>query len=201
MPTTVEFFFGPGSRYSYLAASQLARVEAETGCRFVWRPLRGTELRALRGRDPFAGEPVSGQYDWGYRRRDAEMWAAYYRIPFREPLNHEPFDLLARAAAAGELIGAAARYGRALCELAYASDVWPIDRDACLACADAAGLECDAVAALLDGPAPSQRLGETAREAHERGVFGVPTFLHAGRLYWGNDRLVLLEHALRQETS
>jgi 2-hydroxychromene-2-carboxylate isomerase len=27
----VEFFFAPGSRYSYLAASQMALLEAETG--------------------------------------------------------------------------------------------------------------------------------------------------------------------------
>jgi hypothetical protein len=28
----VEFFFSPASRYSYLAASQMALLEAETGC-------------------------------------------------------------------------------------------------------------------------------------------------------------------------
>jgi 2-hydroxychromene-2-carboxylate isomerase len=27
----VEFFFSPGSRYSYLAASQIPSIEAETG--------------------------------------------------------------------------------------------------------------------------------------------------------------------------
>ena len=98
----VEFFFAPGSRYSYLAASQIPRIEADTGCRFDWLPVRGTQIRALRGRDPFEGEPISGQYDWSYRRRDAEMWAEYYGITFREPPNHElDFDLLARAAAAG----------------------------------------------------------------------------------------------------
>ena len=30
---TVEFFFSPGSRYSYLAASQMPALEADTGCR------------------------------------------------------------------------------------------------------------------------------------------------------------------------
>ena len=36
-------------------------------------------------------------------------------------------------------------------------------------------------------------------EAESRGVFGVPTFLFRDQLYWGNDRLVLLEAALRAE--
>ncbi|HEY2871122.1 MAG TPA: DsbA family protein [Reyranella sp.] len=34
-------------------------------------------------------------------------------------------------------------------------------------------------------------------EAHRRGAFGVPTFFLDGRLFWGNDRLPLLEAALR----
>ena len=50
---------------------------------------------------------------------------------------------------------------------------------------------------LLDDPSPPELLSRTAREAHERGVFGVPSFFFEGQMYWGNDRLVLLEHAIR----
>jgi 2-hydroxychromene-2-carboxylate isomerase len=61
-PPAVEFFYGIGSRYAYLASTQLDRLAAETGCRFVWRPLFSGDLFAARGRNPFAGEPTSGQY-------------------------------------------------------------------------------------------------------------------------------------------
>lgn len=193
----VEFFFSPGSRYCYLAASQIPRIEADTGFRFDWRPVQGTEIRAFRGRDPFKGEPVSGQYDWAYRQRDAEMWAKYYGVPFREPPNHElDFNLLARAAAAGKLLGAADSLGWALCSAAYGSQTWPIDREACLSLADSLGLARADLDRLLDDPASRELLSCSAREAHERGAFGVPTFFFAGCMYWGNDRLVLLEHAL-----
>ena len=33
-------------------------------------------------------------------------------------------------------------------------------------------------------------------EARRRGAFGVPTFFLGERMFWGNDRLVLLEAAL-----
>ena len=49
----VEFFFAPGSRYSYLAASQVPALERETGCTVEWRPVSGTEIRSFRGRDAF----------------------------------------------------------------------------------------------------------------------------------------------------
>ena len=48
--------------------------------------------------------------------------------------------------------------------------------------------------ALLD----AVREAQTLQEALARGVFGVPTCLLGDRLFWGNDRLALLEHALRQ---
>jgi hypothetical protein len=51
----VEFFFSPGSRYSYLAASQMALLEAETGCTVDWRPVNGGEQLA----DAFAWHKLS----------------------------------------------------------------------------------------------------------------------------------------------
>jgi DSBA-like thioredoxin domain len=115
-PPRVEFFFSPASRYSYLAASQMARLEAETGCTVDWRPVNGGDIRKLRRHDPFEGEPVSGQYDWSYRERDARLWGEYYGIRFREPPSHRfDFSLLARAATAAKRLGRAADYGWRIC--------------------------------------------------------------------------------------
>ena len=36
---TVPFYFGLGSRYSYLASTQLDRLEQELACTFEWLPL------------------------------------------------------------------------------------------------------------------------------------------------------------------
>ena len=85
--TAVPFYFGVGSRYSYLAATQLEAIEQRTGCRFEWLPMDSAELirRANGGTSPFAGTAPSGQYDWTFRRRDAEAWAKYYGVPYQEP--------------------------------------------------------------------------------------------------------------------
>jgi 2-hydroxychromene-2-carboxylate isomerase len=193
----VEFFFSPGSRYSYLAASQISRLERDHGCRVDWRPVRGSEIRAFRGNNPFDGSLVSGQYDWAYRERDARAWADYYAIAYREPPETEfDFDLLALAAAAGKLLGAAGKYGWALCECVYASQTWPVDRHACVALARGCGLSSNDVDRLLDDAAPRDLLAANAREAHQRGAFGVPTFFRGDQMFWGNDRLLLLQHAL-----
>jgi 2-hydroxychromene-2-carboxylate isomerase len=44
--------------------------------------------------------------------------------------------------------------------------------------------------------AVNERVMAGARRAFERGAFGVPTFFVGDRMFWGNDRLVLLEHYL-----
>jgi 2-hydroxychromene-2-carboxylate isomerase len=79
---TVRSYYAVGSRYSYLASTQMATLERQTGCEVVWRPLHSADLYALRGASPFEGRPVSGQYDWDYRRLDAERWADYYGVPY-----------------------------------------------------------------------------------------------------------------------
>src|SRR5215203_4305345 len=96
---TVRFYYSIGSRYSYLASTQIGKLERETECRVVWHPLHSVDLYRLRGVSPFEGEPISGQYDWDYRRQDAERWAEYYGVPYEEPRGVVDFDprLLARA--------------------------------------------------------------------------------------------------------
>ena len=40
------------------------------------------------------------------------------------------------------------------------------------------------------------RLARIAAEANEQGVFGVPTFILDGELFWGHDRVALLRERL-----
>jgi 2-hydroxychromene-2-carboxylate isomerase len=81
----VDFYFGLGSRYSYLAATQVPRIARETGAHFVWRPLYSRVLIARAGRDPFAADGRRGQYEPAYRTKDAQRWARCYGVPYAEP--------------------------------------------------------------------------------------------------------------------
>jgi 2-hydroxychromene-2-carboxylate isomerase len=196
-PAAVEFFYGLGSRYSYLASTQLDRLVADTGCRVRWRPLFSGDLFAARGRDPFAGQPASGQYDWAYRRRDAERWAAYYGVPYREPeaVAFEP-RRLALACTAAARLGAVEPFSRRLFQALFVEGTSPPDDDFCAALAERVGLDQTAFRTTLEQPETASQLAATLGEALARGVFGVPSFMLGAEVYFGNDRLVLLRHAL-----
>jgi 2-hydroxychromene-2-carboxylate isomerase len=195
----VDFYYGIGSRYSYLAATQLDRLVADSGCTIRWRPLWSGDLFRARGADPFAGPPVSGQYAWSYRRFDAECWADYYGVPFREPENVD-FDprRLALACTAAADLGAVEAFSRRLFGALFAEGRSPLDDRACARIAVEIGLDGAAFLRRLRDPATTRRLDATVEEALAYGVFGVPSFVLAGRVYWGNDRLPLVRHALRR---
>jgi len=197
----VDFFFAPASRYSYLAATQIETLERDTGCTVRWRPVHGPAIRALRGHDPFSGPAVSGQYEWEYRRIDAEAWAAFYGVPFREPRElHFDFELLVRGAVAGQNLGGGAGLLLAVADAVWGSARWPLDAGLLAELAMHHGLNRDEYMAELASERVAEQLAATAREAFARGAFGVPTFFIGERMFWGNDRLVLVRHALLSET-
>lgn len=198
MAISVDFYYGLGSRYSYLAASQLSRIERETNCRFVWKPIFSGDLIRRWNRNPFAGEPVSGQYDWSYRSRDAERWADYYKIPFYEPkpLSVKPQDLALATLAAGSQ-GLLVLYSQALFDAIFAKGL-AIDDAILTAIATNLGISQTDFQSHLKSNDTQNQLDRLTEEAFNRGVFGVPAFLVGSEMFWGNDRLVLLQHYLEK---
>jgi len=197
----VNFYFSPGSRYSYLAASQMGALELDTGGSVDWLPVNGGDIRAKRGRDPFVGEPVSGQYEHAYRHQDASAWAHFYGIPFREPPAEIDFRLLVRAAESARQLGSVASYGWELARSVYGTDEWPIDEALCVRVAGRLEIPTGKFRELLHSLAIARSIMATADAAHARGAFGVPTFFFGDRMFWGNDRIPLLRHALREARS
>jgi 2-hydroxychromene-2-carboxylate isomerase len=197
----VDVYIGLGSRYSYLAFTQLARLEESCACSFALHPISSVELMALRGVSPFDGTPLSGQYDWAYRRRDAEYWAAFYGVPFLEP-QRLPCDhrLMARACHAAALQDNLQRYCAALFRAVFVEHR-RIDVACCVALATGLGLDAEQFAQDMESARIDHRVTQTAIEAHRRGAFGVPTFFVDDAMFWGNDRLPLVERRLRRELS
>jgi len=73
----------------------------------------------------------------------------------------------------------------------------PIDNSVIDALPTWLGLDSEVFRRDLDSVETRARHEALIDEAHARGAFGVPTFFLGGRMFWGNDRLPLLEAALR----
>lgn len=195
---TVDFIYGLGSRYSYLASTQIGRIARETGATFRWQPLSSHALLDRRSDNPFTAD-AQGQYDWDYRKRDAEAWARYYHIPFNEPtgrLTYEPM-LPALAALAASWQGRGEAMSHLLFRLIFVDDRTSFGRNEIIEEAGTLGLDLARFESDLDSSKLAQEHEQRIFEVESGGVFGVPTFLYGDEIYWGNDRLVLLEAALK----
>jgi 2-hydroxychromene-2-carboxylate isomerase len=145
------------------------------------------------------GKPVSGQYEWTYRELDAKRWANFYEVPYYEPRGRVLFDseLLALSCTVAKQFGKVEEYSCLLFAAMFQSSLpKTLDEQECVSCAE----ECDISAAdfhtALRAMKTVKQLDTTIHNAIHTGVFGVPTFVASGELFWGNDRIVLLRHHL-----
>ena len=71
--------------------------------------------------------------------------------------------------------------------------------DIALAAIAGLGLDAAALHAATQDAAVKDRLRANTDDAVTRGAFGAPTFFVGKQMFWGNDRLVLLEAFLKGE--
>jgi 2-hydroxychromene-2-carboxylate isomerase len=196
----VHFYYGLGSRYSYIAATQIARIAAETSATFVWYPVFSGHLIKQAQHDPFAQENRRGQYEDAYRITDAQRWARYYSIPYREPdVEGVDWSRVIRACIAAKSLGAVERYSLGVYEDVFADANPPRSTERLVAIAAKVGLDAARFSSLLSSESVAQDEASILNQASRIGVFGVPTFVVGSELFWGQDRIPLLLQHLKED--
>ncbi len=194
---TIEFFFDLGSPWSYIASTQIEGLAERTGVAIKWRPfLLGGVFKATNNKSPFL-DPVSNKLE--HQREDLGAWVEHYGIPFNFPSHFPPNTLLAmRGAVAAERLGALVPYLRAGYEAFFVKDENISDPEIVMKIGARAGLDAAPFEKLLTDPEVKELLKRNTEEAVGRGAFGTPTFFWNGRMFFGNDRLALLEAFIKR---
>ncbi|HWA50862.1 MAG TPA: DsbA family protein, partial [Dongiaceae bacterium] len=161
--TSIDFYFGPGSRYSYLAAVRIPALEKKTSATIRWRAVYSPDLIKRAGSDPFAPSDRRGQYDPTYRTRDAQRWAELLGVPYVEP-DFGSFDSkrLALWSVAAASLGRSAAFGMTVLTAVFGRGVPPKSPLDLAILAQEAGLSADKLASLIESGA--------AAEAHEQNI-------------------------------
>ncbi|MEL6451469.1 MAG: 2-hydroxychromene-2-carboxylate isomerase [Pseudomonadota bacterium] len=195
MVKPVEFWFEFASTYSYLSAARIEEACAAAGVPLVWRSFLLGPVFGAQGlnESPFSKYPVKGAYMW----TDMERCCADLGLPFAKPSSFPRGSLLAAriAAAHGDApwVGA---FVRAVYHANFADDRDIADDAVVAAIVDEIGQDRAAVIAAATTPAGKAQLRGATEEALARGLFGAPSFVVDGALFWGNDRLAqALAHA------
>jgi len=200
MPTLIDYYITPVSPWTYLGHDRFVRLLKDTGSR--------VQVHAV---DYGAIFPVSGGLPLGKR---APQRQAYRLVELRRcseqlgiPLHPQPAHFPVDAGPASRLLAAtvlaegdaaaldlAGRMGRAV----WAEQRNLADAETLQALIAESGLPA-ALWARADSPEAADRYAADTQRAIDAGVFGAPSYVVDGEIFWGQDRLDLLAWRLAQK--
>ena len=196
----LEFFFDVSSPWTYLAFTRIHDVVARTGASVEWRPILVGGIFNAVNQDVYQRRANPDPRKAVYTKKDLQDWARLANIRIGEP---PVFPVRAvdptRAVIAADEKGKLLPLSKALFE-AYWGDLEDISQKAVLErIFTSVGLDPKWTFERLAAPDVKQKLKANTDEVIARGGFGSPTmFVNRGDMYFGNDRLPLVEAALKR---
>ena len=184
----IEFWFSIGSTYTYLSVTRLAEVTEKTGVSFSWQPFSVRKIMREMDNVPFPpSKKVKVDYMWRDIERRAQGYGFSAQVPAPYPLAE--FDLANRVAVLAMQEGWCEDYVRETYRLWFVNG-------------HEAGSDYNLTIALSEIGQDKSRVLELAsssdlevaylnqtESAKKAGIFGSPSFIVDGELFWGDDRL------------
>ena len=189
MNTPIEFYFDLVSPYSYLASEKIEALAERNNRELIWKPfLLGGLFKALDAPPGPGLVPYKKSYLFD---KDLVRLAAFHQIPYKRPsefprLTVKPLRALL-ALPQEELPETAHRLFRA-----YWVDDQDISDEKILE--NLVGIE---ASEKTGDPEVKQSLIQATEEALNLGLFGAPTFLVGEEMFFGHDRMEILESHLQ----
>lgn len=197
MPKKIDYYFCVNSPWVYLSQKRLEDIATRHEARISYRPvdLREMMLRLIGSEDP----PERSESHRKYGKLEMQRWSAFYELPLSEKPRYYPVSqhLAARFVIAADRFG----FDPGKLVLALPRAVWAEDRNihdraTLKAIAEENGMPGDMLLAAAEDKAVIEEFELNTEEALKRDVFGIPTYLYDGQMFWGQDRLDFLDRAL-----
>jgi len=193
----VDFFLDFSCPWSYLAMVRLGEAALRTRAVIRWLPVdvRAVLAEANPGFPADRVDPNPRRAAW--QAADLAAWARYCGLRLGRPAGWPADSSWAlRGAVAAIAAQRIAPYAEAVFEAYFSGGRDIADPEVVIAAAAATGLEPVAFTAAMHEPSSAAAVAANTRELLDRGGFGVPSLYVAGELYFGNDRMPLVEMAL-----
>ncbi|MEO8537421.1 MAG: 2-hydroxychromene-2-carboxylate isomerase [Betaproteobacteria bacterium] len=197
MDAQVDYYLTPISPFVYLGHARFVEIARRHHADVAVKPVNLGQVFPVSGGLPLSKRAPQRQ---AYRLVELARWSRHLQVPLIPKPAHFPAsgDPSACWVLAAAEVGTDAAL--ALCG-ALGRALWAEDRDIADAAtirsiAAACGQDADALEARALAPDIVNRYAVLTQEAIDRGVFGAPTYVYQGELFWGQDRLDFLDRAL-----
>ena len=188
MEKQIDFYFDVVSPYSYIASTLIDNILERNNAKLIWKPiLLGGVFKSIEGVIAPGLVPVKKPY----LIKDLERLSTFYNIPFNMPSDFPIRTLLAMRVLSSLPQEKIPQSARILFE-AYWSDNKDIaDPDIVSKLIDSDSVERSNIKEIKD------ILFQSTEEAVERGVFGAPTFFVGNEMFFGHDRINMIDEHLQ----
>src|SRR6266481_2090767 len=197
MPKKLEFFYDCSSPWTYLAFTKIEEVAARHDAELSWHPILVGGVFNTENPSVYEGRAHPIRPKARYYGKDLQDWANYYGIKIGQPTVFPVNSVKAmRGAFVAVEHGKISEYSRRVFE-AYWGANRDISQDTELRpIVKQVGLEEREFFQKINNPEYKDKLRNNTDELIERGGFGSPTIFVDGSMFFGNDRLPLVEHEL-----
>jgi 2-hydroxychromene-2-carboxylate isomerase len=196
---TIDYYYSTRSIYAHFGAQRIVDLARRFGRRLIHRPVDLSRVVPAAGSLPFDKRSTAHKaYQFG---REIERWSEYLGIPaLVDPVHH----FGDRTLSAGVILAAQATGADVdRLHIDMLAALWRDDRD--LASAEVlaslvSGVGADAKA-ILDAARSTEvqaAFDQCTELAMANGVPGSPTYIFDGELFYGQDRLMMVERALER---
>ena len=184
----IEFWFSIGSTYTYLSVSRLKEVERKFEVSFSWQPFSVRKIMHEMDNVPF---PPTKQAKVDYMWRDIQRRASGYGFEARVPVPYplKKFDLANRIAVLGMQEGWCSNYVQATYRRWFLEWLEPGSEPNVSESIREIGQDSERILELATGEETGEVYSCQTESAQSKGIFGSPSFIVDGELFWGDDRL------------
>jgi len=194
----ITYFYSAHSAFAYLGSARVMQICADHGVTLVHRPIPLSPVVEAQGSLPFrARTQAHVDYFFG---REIERWAEIRNVPvvpFR-PTHHDADYTQASGMilALGDRGPQVDAMAHALLEAHWRDDMDLSDAAALGGVAKRLGHDPDGLLARAQSAAVAAQYARNAQEALAANVFGSPTYVLGDEVFYGQDRLDLLDRAI-----
>lgn len=196
MPAVIRYFYAPISGFAYLGEPRLMEIAERAGATVVFRPMDiAAVFQATETVPPFRQSPAR----LAYRLHDLAREAERAGLPINPKPAHWPVpaELAGRTILAAEATGVEPHLvSFALLKAIYAQERDIADRETVALVLEECGLDAVGILKRAAEDDMGEAFAASTKEAIESGVFGSPTYVLDGEMFFGQDRLDALEWRL-----
>ena len=190
----IDFYFDFLSPYAYLARHRLTELAAEHGATIVYKPIDLGRAKLAIGNNGPANRNMPVKLS--YLTTDLKRWAAIYGVPFGGIKNHnsERLNIGTFFARTDEEVAA---YIKQTYDLLWGIGAAPDDEAVIRQVARTMNWNEEKFLVFTCSAEGKAAYERSTEQAISKGIFGVPTMMLEDQMWWGNDRIFMLEQVLK----